>query len=72
MAQILKDFGTRVQKSVFECHLTADDLQTLEERLRRTVRPSRDLVRIYSLCRACRDRTRGIPDPAAPPPVQFV
>ena len=73
VADILKDFGTRVQRSVFECHVTAEERRTLEERILRAIRPSRDLVRVYPLCRACRENVRGFPDPSAgPPPVQFV
>ena len=72
VARILGDFGTRVQRSVFECSLTAAEARTLEARLRRAIKPPRDLLRIYRLCAACRSRVGGLPSPAAPPPVQFV
>ena len=72
VARILADFGTRVQRSVFECSLSATEAAALEARLRRTIRPPLDLLRIYRLCTTCRDRVEGVPNPVAPPPVQFV
>ena len=72
VARILGDFGTRVQRSVFECRLSAAEARTLEARLRRAIRPPRDLLRIYRLCGTCRERVDGIPSPAGPPAVQFV
>ena len=72
VARILGDFGTRVQRSVFECHLSAAEARTLEARLRRAIRPTRDSVRVYRLCRACQDRVGGVPNPVAPPSVEFV
>ena len=72
VARILGDFGTRVQRSVFECRLDAAEARALEVRLRRVVRPPGDLLRIYRLCGACRERVDGIPSPTGPPVVQFV
>ena len=72
VARILGDVGMRVQRSVFECRLSAAEARTLEARLRRTIRPPRDLLRIYRLCGACRERVEGIPVPTGPPAVQFV
>lgn len=46
----LKDFGARVQYSVFECELDAVVLQRLVERLAAVVDVNEDGVRFYSLC----------------------
>ena len=73
VARILGDFGTRVQKSVFECHLLETEAHTLEERLRHAIHPATDCVRIYRLCGACRARVRAMPQPkSTTPAVQFV
>ncbi len=73
VAGILGDFGTRVQKSVFECHLLETEARTLEERLRQAIHPATDCVRIYRLCGACRGRVRAMPQPkTTAPAVQFV
>lgn len=53
LARALEDFGTRVQYSVFECVLTAEQVGTMMERLQRLVDPARDQVRVYRLCGAC-------------------
>ena len=53
LAHTLKDFGKRVQYSVFECHLDERALQTLRERMGRLLDLEEDSVRIYRLCKEC-------------------
>jgi CRISPR-associated protein Cas2 len=54
----LKDFGTRVQYSVFECELDAAALKRLGDRLGRLIEKNEDSVRFYFLCQACLPRIR--------------
>ncbi len=49
VAKACEGFGQRVQKSVFECIITAGDLALLEARLMRVIDPSSDSLRIYRL-----------------------
>lgn len=53
LAQTLKDFGRRVQYSVFECHLEADQVDVLRQKVHRVIDDSADSVRIYRICRDC-------------------
>lgn len=53
LAHTLKDFGERVQYSVFECRLDERALQTLRLRLTRLIDPDEDSLRIYRLCKEC-------------------
>jgi CRISPR-associated protein Cas2 len=46
----LKDFGTRVQYSVFECRLDRESLARLKNRLRPLVNLREDSLRFYMLC----------------------
>ncbi len=46
----MENFGTRVQRSVFECHLETAQVQTLRQRLDDLMEPSEDQVRYYRLC----------------------
>lgn len=48
----LKNFGARVQYSVFECVLTAKDVMRLEAAVRRETADG-DRVRYYHLCEHC-------------------
>lgn len=48
----LKNFGTRVQYSVFECVLSGKDVKRLEAAVRREIRDD-DHVRYYHLCESC-------------------
>lgn len=50
VASLLKGFGQRVQKSVFECELEPDELQTLQEKVLRSIRTDEDAVQYLRLC----------------------
>jgi CRISPR-associated protein Cas2 len=69
VAKVLKDFGDRVQLSVFEARLETLDLERLQGRLARRLNPEEDSVRFYPLCAACVPRVevlgQGVvtPDP---------
>lgn len=53
VAKILKDYGERVQLSVFEADLDDKALARLQQRLGRCLDPAEDSVRFYPLCAAC-------------------
>lgn len=58
---LLKAYGDRVQRSVFECPLEEKELETLKARIRRLRLGREDSVLFYPLCRRCtalRDETR--------------
>jgi CRISPR-associated protein Cas2 len=52
----LENFGTRVQRSLFECHLDEDDLDELKGRIAGLIDENEDHVRYYPLC------TKDVPD----------
>ncbi len=60
VAEALKDFGVRVQKSVFECLLDDARRQRLEARLAKLIDRKTDTVLIYFLCAACMDRKSAL------------
>lgn len=49
VAIVCKDFGQRVQYSVFECQVTEAQLESLRNRLLRTISEAEDSLRIYRL-----------------------
>jgi CRISPR-associated protein Cas2 len=51
--EALKDFGRRVQYSVFECNLDQKALEELVGRLEFDIDPATDSCRLYRLCEAC-------------------
>jgi len=51
--RLLKDYGARVQYSVFECMLRPRDLRRLRERLKPLLESEEDDVRFYRLCAEC-------------------
>lgn len=67
LSSILQDYGDRVQKSVFEADLTADDLQDIMLKASGCV-DKEDSLRIYPTCATCRKGLRIIgrssPSPA--------
>ncbi len=56
LANALKGFGTRVQYSVFEAHLSRAQYEELKRAVSRIINPSEDSVRYYRLCGACAER----------------
>lgn len=56
LATEMENFGRRVQRSVFECHLNRRQLADLMGRIERLIEPDKDRVRGYRLCRKDRDR----------------
>ena len=53
VANLLEDYGQRVQYSVFEARLSDRHLARLKEELAGLVDEEKDSVRFYRLCAAC-------------------
>jgi CRISPR-associated protein Cas2 len=52
--RVLKEYGGRVQKSVFECeNMTEEQLLKMKYRLEAVVDGVQDSIRYYALCRDC-------------------
>jgi CRISPR-associated protein Cas2 len=49
VAQVCKDFGQRVQKSVFECQVDEMKFEELRRRLLREIDDSEDNLRLYRM-----------------------
>ncbi len=67
--ETLKNYGRRVQFSVFECELTPTQLDILRKRLQFIVDETEDSCRLYRVCLACLAETAviGRPDPPGLP-----
>ncbi|MCI0694104.1 CRISPR-associated endonuclease Cas2 [candidate division KSB1 bacterium] len=55
----LKRYGTAVQESVFECHLTADQFVKMRLEVEAVIDPQLDQVRYYDLCQKCAGRIQA-------------
>ena len=55
----LKRYGTPVQESVFECHLTPNQFVQMRQEIERLIDPAVDQVRYYNLCEACAGRVQA-------------
>jgi len=60
LAKTLKDYGDRVQYSVFECILKKDLVERMVVRIKEIVSEEDDNVRIYTLCGQCEKAIRII------------
>lgn len=49
VAKICQNFGQRVQKSVFECQVTKEELYQLREKLLEEFNPKEDSLRFYRI-----------------------
>ena len=53
LVKLLEGRGRRVEKSVFECDLTASQLQKLIADMAKHLDPARDCCHIYRVCGEC-------------------
>jgi len=53
VGKIMKDYGERVLKSVFECHLSEARFERMKERIDKTIDHMEDSVRYYFVCDKC-------------------
>jgi CRISPR-associated protein Cas2 len=53
VARFLKNFGERVQLSVFECDLDGDMYRKMKRGIEELIDKEADRVRYYRLCREC-------------------
>jgi CRISPR-associated protein Cas2 len=65
VAQACKDYGQRVQKSVFECVLRQSDWVAFKHRLLKEIAKDEDSLRFYFLDEIARTRTEhhGVREP---------
>lgn len=56
VAEVLLNYGTRVQKSVFECVLRREEWIVLRRRLEGLIRPGEDSLCFYFLCSGCQGK----------------
>jgi CRISPR-associated protein Cas2 len=57
VAQACEDYGTRVQKSVFECQVGQKEWASLRDRLLREIKTDEDSLRFYFLDETAVQRT---------------
>ena len=69
LSDVLLDFGTRVQESVFQCRIEPSLAEEMLARIRRTIEETTDKVHVLALCDACGGRVAhyGIAQEASDP-----
>lgn len=74
VANLLQNYGQRVQFSVFEVWLDDRTVKELTGRLNSLVNEEEDSVRLYWLCAACQQRVMalGQGEPPEPPSVVII
>ena len=53
IAKIMKDYGVRVQKSIFELNVTPQAFNNMKHRIEKTIVPEEDGVKYFTLCEKC-------------------
>ena len=59
-AKICKDYGFRVEYSVFECDLNMERLDKLLSELKAVINIKEDTILCYPICSACEKRIRRL------------
>lgn len=60
MFKSMKNFGTLIQFSAFECILNERGFQEIQEIIQGIINPEDDKVRMYTLCYNCRGVIKNI------------
>ena len=71
LAIFLEGYGRRVQKSVFECFLSLDEMKTLHQQVQRRIKLAEDNVRFYWIPSDALPRTLTLGSPPPTPPPDF-
>ena len=66
--KLMEDYGSRRQKSVFECELQERHFVELRSKISELIDPEDDRVCYYHLCAACKKRIEGISECEHPVP----
>ncbi|HOK56346.1 MAG TPA: CRISPR-associated endonuclease Cas2 [bacterium] len=53
VSQILENYGTRVQYSVFECIIDDEQLKKIKEKTGEIIDKENDSIRFYIICEGC-------------------
>lgn len=56
--KFLKNFGNRVQLSVFECNLTEEQFKRMKKGIEKIIDRREDKVRYYKICNSCIKRVQ--------------
>ncbi len=54
----LQNIGQRVQYSVFECYLDANELEEIKQRLKKIINTKKDHIRYYPICNKDKNKIR--------------
>lgn len=53
LMKFLKDYGDRVQKSVFECNFSQKTYERVKKGVEEIINKRKDRVRYYRICKGC-------------------
>ncbi len=60
VSNTLKDYGVRVQKSVFECLIGPEAFASMTSKLENLINPAEDSILICPLCKTCAGLKTGL------------
>lgn len=58
VAKLCKNYGVRIQKSFFECHLEMDAFESFWEKLQAVTHAPEDRILVFPICSTCLKRIR--------------
>lgn len=63
VARLMKCYGVRVQKSVFECHIQPAQLDDFIREVKTVLRMKEDRIHIYRICESCQSKFNNVEEP---------
>lgn len=71
LVNVLLDYGSRIEESVFECMLETGLADQMTDRIRKVVDTGEDKVLVYGLCESCAEKALGIGPVERPAQAEF-
>lgn len=68
LSNFLEGYGSRVQKSAFECFMSLEEMRALFQKVNKRVKPQEDNVRFYWVSQEAVSRVLVIGSPPPEPP----
>lgn len=60
VVRYLLNYGKRIQKSVFECHVTEKIMETMVSELAKLIEHREDKIRFWQICKDCIERVEVV------------
>lgn len=60
VSELLEKYGTRINRSVFECQLNKTQLENTKQFIEQHIEPKTDIIKYYYICKSCYTKSNNV------------